>query len=202
MNYLVTIWDAGGSVPPELALARRLVTAGHRVVVLAGPPLQAAVEAAGATFRSWQRVPHRRHPSEPEPFDDSELKGPSQNVQMLLDRLIVGPASDYAAEVGTALEEGRSEALVSSMLMLGGMAAAEARGVPFAAVLPNCYLMPCPDMPPFGTGWLPTRSPLGRLRVTAVNRLATKLWDRGLPTSSPPGPKSTRPPHPAPPASR
>ena len=202
MNYLVTIWDAGGSVPPELALARRLVTAGHRVVVLAGPPLQPAVEAAGASFRSWQRVPHRRHPSEPEPFTDSHLNRPSQIVQMLLDQLIAGPAADYAAEVGAALEEFRSDALVSSMLMLGGMAAAEARGVPFAAVLPNCYLMPCPDMPPFGTGWLPTRGPLGRLRVTALNRLATQLWDHGLPTSSPPGPKSTRPPSPAPPASR
>src|SRR3954453_4018341 len=131
MNYLVTIWDAGGSVPPELALARRLVAAGHRVVALAGPPLQPAVEAAGATFRSWQRVPHRRHPSEPEPFDDSEPKGPSQKGQMLPDRLLLGPASDDAAEVRTALEELRSDASVSSMLMLGGMAAAEARGVPF-----------------------------------------------------------------------
>ena len=82
MNYLVTIWDAGGSVPPELALVRRLVAAGHQVVALAGPPLQPAVEAAGATFRSWQRVPHRRHPSEPEPFDDSDLSGPPQIVQM------------------------------------------------------------------------------------------------------------------------
>jgi NAD(P)-dependent dehydrogenase (short-subunit alcohol dehydrogenase family) len=147
MNYLVTIWDAGGSVPPELALVRRLVAAGHQVVALAGPPLQPAVEAAGATFRSWQRVPHRRHPSEPEPFDDSDLSGPPQIVQMMLDRLIAGPARDYAAEVGAALDEFRSDALVSSMLMLGGMAAAETRGTPFVAVLPNCYLMPCPGMP-------------------------------------------------------
>ena len=182
MNYLVTIWDAGGSVPPELALVRRLVAAGHQVVALAGPPLQPAVEAAGATFRSWQRVPHRRHPSEPEPFDDSDLSGPPQIVQMMLDRLITGPARDYAAEVGAALDEFRSDALVSSMLMLGGMAAAETRGTPFAAVLPNCYLMPCPGMPPFGTGWLPARGPLGRFRITALNRLATHLWDRGLPT--------------------
>ena len=67
MNYLVTIWDAGGSVPPELALARRLVTAGHRVVVLAGPPLQAAVEAAGATFRSWHASPTGATPPNPNP---------------------------------------------------------------------------------------------------------------------------------------
>ena len=49
-------------------------------------------------------------------------------------------------------------------------------------MLPNCYLMPCPGMPPFGTGWLPARGPLGRIRITALNRLATHLWDHGLPT--------------------
>ena len=59
MNYLVTIWDAGGSVPPELALARRLVAAGHQVVALAGPPLPRGPPSAagnacriGATHRS------------------------------------------------------------------------------------------------------------------------------------------------------
>jgi len=57
MNYLVTIWDAGGSVPPELALARRLVAAGHRVVVLAGPPLQPAVihSRRAGLGRVWSR---------------------------------------------------------------------------------------------------------------------------------------------------
>ena len=100
MNYLVTIWDAVGSVPPELALARRLVTAGHRVVAIAGPPLQPAVQAAGGTFRSWQHVPHRRHPSEPEPFDDSDLSGPPQIAQMMLDRLIAGPRATTPPKSG------------------------------------------------------------------------------------------------------
>jgi MGT family glycosyltransferase len=182
MDYLVTIWDAGGSVPPELAVVRKLVARGHRVVVLAGPPLQGAVEANGATFRSWQRVPHRHDATEPDPFSDSSLPGPPKVVQLLLDRVIAGPARDYAAEVGAALDEHRSDALISSMLMLGGMAAAEARGVPFVAMLPNCYLLPCPGMPPFGTGWFPARGRTGRLRDAAINRLATRLWDRGVPT--------------------
>jgi MGT family glycosyltransferase len=181
MDYLVTIWDAGGNVPPELAVVRALVARGHRVVALAGAPLQATVEAAGATFRGWDRVPHRRHPGEPDPFADDDLKRPDQLVQRLHDRIVSGPAADYAREVGSALDELRSDALVSSMLMLGAMAAAEARGVPFAVVVPNCYLLPCPGMPPFGTGWYPAHGPLGRLRDAAVNRLAARLWDRGLP---------------------
>jgi MGT family glycosyltransferase len=181
MDYLVTIWDAGGSVPPELAVVRTLVAHGHRVVVLAGPPLQGAVEAAGGVFRTWERVPHRHDAAAPDPFDDNDLSGPAQIVQMLHDRIVSGPAADYADEVGAALDEHRSDALVSSMFMLGGMVAAEARGVPFAVMVSSCYVVPCPGMPPFGTGWFPARGPIGRLREAVVKSVGARLWDRGLP---------------------
>jgi UDP:flavonoid glycosyltransferase YjiC (YdhE family) len=180
MKYLVTIWDAGGSVPPELAVVRRLVEHGHRVDALAGPPLQPAVEAAGATFRPWRQVPHRAGPDEPDPFTDTGLPGP-KILQLLLDRVVSGPAAQYAEEVGEALDAHGSEALVSSMLMLGGLVAAEARGVPAAVLIPNCYLVPTPGMPPFGMSWPPARGRLGRGRIAAMNALASRLWDRGLP---------------------
>ena len=180
MRYLVTVWDAGGSVPPELAVVRRLVGHGHEVVVLAGPPLRPAVEAAGATFRPWSEVPHRAGPDDADPFSDSGLPGPKV-LELLLDRVASGPAAQYAHEVGEALEVHRSQALVSSMLMLGGLAAAEHRGVPAAVLMPNCYLLPTPGMPPFGMSWPPARGPLGRARIAAMNALATRLWDRGLP---------------------
>ncbi|NMI02039.1 glycosyltransferase [Pseudonocardia acidicola] len=180
MNYLVTIWDAGGSVPPELALVRKLTERGHRVVVLAGPPLQRAVEAAGATFRPWQDVPHRRRPEDEDPFSDTRLSAPQRIVGMLLDRVIAGPSAAYSREVGAALDEYGSDALVSSMLMLGGMVAAEARGVPVGVMVPNCYLMPARGMPPFGTPWRPARTPLGRTRDALIHGMTTRMWDRGL----------------------
>ncbi|GAA2884225.1 glycosyltransferase [Pseudonocardia halophobica] len=180
MDYLATIWDAGGSAPPELALVRKLTERGHRVVVLAGPPLRPAVEAAGASFRAWREVPHRRSPQDPDPFTDADLSSPPQLIGRLVDRILAGPSAAYAREVGAALDECGSDVLVSSMLMLGGMAAAEARRVPCAVTMPNCYAMAAPGVPPFGTPWLPARTPLGRLRDAAVNTLATKLWDRGL----------------------
>lgn len=180
MTYLVTIWDAGGSVPPELALVRRLVQHGHRVVVLAGPPLRPAVEAAGAVFRPWRDVPHRADPADPDPFADVGVSGP-QVVQLLLDRVAAGPAKTYAREVAEAIATHDCEVLVSSMLMLGGMAAAEARALPTAVMLPNCYLLPTPGMPPFGMGWPPPRGAVGRARISGMNALATRLWDRGLP---------------------
>ena len=181
MEYLVTLWDAGGSVPPELAVIRKLTARGHRVTVLAGPPLRADVEGIGAAFRPWRQVPHRRSCEEPDPFSNRADTSPPKIVRRLLDQLITGPAALYAHEVGDALNERPASALVSSMLMLGAMAAAQARGLPFIPVVPNCYLMPTPGMPPFGTGWLPARGRAGRLRDAAMNAIQTHLWDRGLP---------------------
>jgi MGT family glycosyltransferase len=180
MRYLVTVWDAGGSVPPELAVVRRLVRAGHDVTVLAGPPLRSAVEATGATFSPWRDVPHRADPADPDPFSDVGLAGPKV-VQLLLDQVVAGPAARYVQEVDRALVAHRSDALVSSMLMLGGLVAAEARGVPAAVLMPNCYLVPTPGMPPFGMPWAPARGLAGRARIAAMNAVATRLWDRGLP---------------------
>jgi len=179
MTHLVTIWDAGGSVPPELALVRGLVQRGHDTVVLAGPPLRPAVEAAGATFRPWRDVPHRADPRDPDPFDDTGLSGP-RVVRLLLDRVAAGPAGVYAREVTEAIEAHDCDVVVSSMLMLGAVAAAEARGIPAAVMVPNCYLVPTPGMPPFGTAWPPPRGPLGRARTGALNLVATRLWDQGL----------------------
>ena len=36
-------------------------------------------------------------------------------------------------------------------------------------------------MPPFGTGLLPPKGPLGRLRDRALNGLVDRLWNKGLP---------------------
>ena len=149
-------------------------------MVLAGRPLRPAVESAGAVFRPWRDVPHRADPRDPDPFADVGLSGP-QVVQLLLDRVAAGPAKTYAREVAEAIEAHHCEILVSSMLMLGAMAAAEVRALPTAVMLPNCYLLPTPGMPPFGMGWPPPRGPLGLARISGMNALATRLWDRGLP---------------------
>lgn len=181
MNYLFTMWDGGGSVPPELALVRRLIARGHAVTVLAGPTLRAEIEATGATFRAWQRVPHRRSATDTDPFADHDLTGPGQLVARLLERLFAGPAADYAAEVGAALDARPADVLVSSFVLLGALAGAEARGVPSVALMPQVYALPAPGMPPFGTGWAPAHGRIGRLRDGIVNGMGSRLWARGTP---------------------
>src|SRR5262245_33035882 len=116
MRFLVSLWDGGGIAPPYLAVARKLLSRGHEVTVLAGPLLRAQVEASGASFRSWQAVPHRARVQDLDPFADTGLAGP-QVAQLLLDRLIAGPSAQYANEVGAAIDALKPDVFLSDPLI-------------------------------------------------------------------------------------
>ena len=49
-RVLLTLHDAGGTVPPMIAIAQALCHAGHEVTVLAQPSVEARAVAAEATF--------------------------------------------------------------------------------------------------------------------------------------------------------
>src|SRR5690348_6050871 len=49
-RFLLTLHDAGGTVPPMIAIAQALRRAGHDVIVLAQPSVRSRAVAAGATF--------------------------------------------------------------------------------------------------------------------------------------------------------
>lgn len=181
MEVLVTVWDGGGTVPVELGVARRLVTAGLDVTVLADPPLADSVERTGARFSPWRAAPHRSHPDDPDVVQDGDCRNPLQVLDRLLTRLATGPAAAFAADVGTQLRSRPADLVVSDGVLFGALAAAEAAGVPAVALCPNVYPRPAPDLPPFGSGLAPAAGAPGRVRDRAACALATRLWDRGLP---------------------
>ncbi|MEJ1938214.1 hypothetical protein WDZ92_49100, partial [Nostoc sp. NIES-2111] len=76
----------------------------------------------------------------------------------LLDRLTIGPAAAYAEDTLAELSREPAHALVSCDLLLGPMMAAEAAGVPYAALSTNISLVPIEGMPPPGPGIAPPRS--------------------------------------------
>ena len=103
-RFLISTWEGGGNVPPELGVARRLVAHGHQVHVLADPTIGAAAQAAGCTFSPWRRGPHRTtlDPSE-DLLKDWETKNPLVMLQRVRDRFIAGPAADFAADTAGAI---------------------------------------------------------------------------------------------------
>jgi UDP:flavonoid glycosyltransferase YjiC (YdhE family) len=181
LQYLFTLVDGGGTVPPELGAAQRLVERGHRVTVLAEDSMEADVHASGAEFRRWTTAPNRasRLPDD-DPYRDWECKSPLSLFARILERQFVGPAAAYAADTMAAIDELHPALVVSSMFALGSMVGAEARGVPFDILLANPYPFPAPGLPQFGMGLKPARGPAGRARDRLLTALISRQWAKGL----------------------
>jgi len=181
-RFLMTLWEGGGTIPPQLGVARRLIAAGHRVHVLADPTIAKAAEAAGASFSAWQRAPHCRvlEPSE-DLIKDWETSNPLAMLRRVLDRLMAGPAGEYAADTTDAIEAFRPDAVLSDFLLFGSIMAAQAAALPVAALVPNIWVLPTKGTPPIGPGFQPAKTALGRARDMAMLTIVNRLFQAGLP---------------------
>lgn len=181
-RFLMTLWEGGGTVPPELGVARRLIARGHSVHVLADPTIGAAAEAVGCTFSAWRRAPHRTalDPSQ-DPIKDWETTNPLDLLKRLRDGLISGPASLYAADTAEQIDACRPRAVVSDFALFGSLIAAEAAKLPTVALVPNIWIVPTPGTTPVGPGFRRPKTVLGRGRDTAMRVLVNRLFGAGLP---------------------
>ena len=168
-TYLFALTDAGGTVPPEVGVVRRVVGRGHRVTVLADASMALQVEHAGAALRTWTRGS--------EEFRDWEHRTPMAQARDMAEHML-GPGAAQADDTGRAIDEVEPDLVVTSGFALGAMIAAESRGVPFDLLMPNVYVLPADGMPPFGAGLRPVRGPLGRVRDRAVRTASARLIDR------------------------
>lgn len=179
-HYLFTLWDGGGSLPPELAVVRKVVGTGHRVTVLIDPVAEPEASAAGAhDVRVWRDAPHHAtRLADDDYIRDWAIRSPARMLTNLMDTLMVRPAAAFADEVLRAIDSVKPDIVVTSFPLFGSMMAAEARGLPFVVLVPNVVSLPCEGMPPFGTGFLPPRTAVGRSRDRALNGLVERVWNR------------------------
>jgi len=181
-RFLMTLWEGGGTVPPELGVARRLIARGHQVHVLADPTIAGAAEAAGCTFSPWRRAPHRTalDPAQ-DPIKDWETTNPLVLLKRARDGLISGPAAEYAADTAEQIEVLRPTAVVADAFLFGSMIAAQAAKLPTAALVPNIWVIPTPGTTPIGPGFPFPKTALGRGRDSAMRALVNRLFRAGLP---------------------
>jgi MGT family glycosyltransferase len=182
-RFLLATIDGGGTIPPQLGLAARLVEGGHQVHVLADPTVRHAAEAAGCAFTPWRSAPHVASIAEQSALiRDVERRSPPRQFTFARDRIICGPAQLYAGEVVAAARQHRVDVVLAEAALAGALIGAEASGLPTAALMPNIYLRPTPGLPQFGTGWSPARGRLGRVRDVLAAAAVRRLWASGLPT--------------------
>lgn len=181
-RFLVVMWEGGGNVPPQLGLARKLVSRGHEVRVLTEPSVEDDVRAAGTSFASFTNAPHRRDRSSESDFvRDFEAKTPLAAFSAARDRLLFGPARAYAEDTMAEIERFRPHVLAADWMVIGAAVAGEAAGVPTALLVHGINLVPEPGKPATGFGFLPASSPLGRVRDRFFVAMFRRLFNKGLP---------------------
>jgi MGT family glycosyltransferase len=181
-RFLISMWEGGGNVPPELGVARRLLARGHVVQVLADPTIKDAAQALGCSLSPWRRGPHHTSldPAE-DILKDWETRNPLVMLKRVRDRFIAGPAADFAADTADAIEAFRPHVVVPDAFLFGSIIAAQAVPLPVALLVPNIWIMPTAGTPPIGPGFAPAKSALGRSRDAAMLATVNRLFRAGLP---------------------
>jgi MGT family glycosyltransferase len=180
-DFLLTTWQGGGNVPPELGLARRLIQAGDRVHVLSEPSVESDATAAGCSFTPWPTAPSMnavdRHAAA---VKDWPGNNPISSLRRG-GRLVVGQAHRWAHDVLGFVDGHRVDAVLVDVFQFGALIGAEAAGLPTFGLLPSIYIRPTRGHPMMGTGWLPATGHLGTSRDMIVPSLATRLLRLALP---------------------
>jgi MGT family glycosyltransferase len=179
-RFLFVLWEGGGNVPVQLALAQGLAERGHVVRVLSEDCLAGDVAAAGCRFEPFVEAPNRANRAE-DLVGDSQARTPIGAFIRARDRVVMGPAAAYANDTRAALEREHVDVLANDYMLFGPPISAEAAGVPTALLVHNTYIVPEPGKPAPGPGFLPARGPLGRTRDRVVGRAFVILFNRGLP---------------------
>lgn len=180
-HYLFVLWDGGGNIPPQLALARRLIMRGHRVSILAPRVLQSRVEAVGCAFVPLHATPEHDSASHTDDvLRDWEARTPMTAAALVRDRLIFGTASGYARDVTAAITADRPDVVVTDYLLLGAYVAAEHAGIPLAALVHTVYPLPAPGMPPYGMGFQPAKGVAGRVRDSVFAKIFERFYNARL----------------------
>jgi UDP:flavonoid glycosyltransferase YjiC (YdhE family) len=182
-RYLFTTWEGGGHVQPMLLVARDLAARGHAVLVLSDPCNASDAAALEVPFRAWTTAPFQTGKTrDDDRLKDHEADNPLAVIQRLLDRVMAGPALAYANDTVAAIDAFSPDVVVSQELLLGPMAAAEAKGLPLALLAANIWSLPTmPGAPPFGAGMLPATNDEERGMHAMVGQMSRGFFQAGLP---------------------
>ncbi len=182
-RFLFTTWEGGGHVQPMLLVARELAARGHHVLALSDPCNTPDAAALDVSFRAWTTAPFQTGKTrDDDRLKDHEADNPLEVIQRLLDRVMAGPALAYARDTLAAIDAFAPDVVVSQELLLGPMAAAEARGLPLALLAANIWSLPTmAGGPPFGAGMLPATNDEERAMHAMVGQMGRGFFQAGLP---------------------
>jgi UDP:flavonoid glycosyltransferase YjiC (YdhE family) len=182
MKILVAGWDSGGGVEAVQTVVRRAGARGHQVRVLGTEGLRSRFESAGADFRVYRYAPDNDcRSAATDLVREWEARTPLGVFARVRDRVMFGPAREFCRDVTGELDREPADVVVVDTLIPSALSGAEAAGCPSVLLMHGPYMMPRPDAPPPGTGFMPARGRLGRWRDRAVVALMMRVFRSALP---------------------
>jgi MGT family glycosyltransferase len=124
-RYLFVCHDAGGTVPPVLAVTAELVDRGHAVAILSQPSVETRARAVGCSVFRFSETPDYRR--------DVELE---QQLELTLPAL-VGPTTGI--DLLAASTDFGADVVVVDPNLSGALAAAESVAAPSAVLLHSLF---------------------------------------------------------------
>jgi MGT family glycosyltransferase len=97
------------------------------------------------------------------------------------DRVMFGPAREFCRDVLEELDSEPADLVAVDTLIPSALSGAEAAGYPSVLLMHGPYMMPRPDAPPPGTGFMPAHGPLGRWRDRTAASLMNRVFRTALP---------------------
>lgn len=169
---------------PLLLAARDLKDRGHEILVVSDLCNDADATALELPFRPWVSAPSQTGKRrEDDRLRDHEADNPLEVIQRLIERVMAGPALDYARDTIAAIDAFKPDVVVSQELLLGVMIAAEVRDLPLALFAANIWSLPTlAGAPPFGAGMPVATSDDEQAMHATVTQMSRGLFQIGLPS--------------------
>jgi hypothetical protein len=194
-DLLFALFQGGGNLALILPIVAAAVARGHTVRVLAGPGVwpsrmpvsdcfRKRIVCAGATY-----VPFAEPAIHPLDGQHPRRGTVGEWIPGVLARATwyLPPyrwTGAWAVAVTAELRRRRVSMLVADFLLPGALVAAEALDVPSAVLVHGIYShRSATGVPPYGTGFLPARGPLGTC-VTECGLRVFSTYARGMPCLS------------------
>jgi MGT family glycosyltransferase len=163
-RVLVTTAPMAAHVRPTVPLVRELVESGHEIAWYTGTDFAAVVAGTGARF-----VPALAAPDGGAALRRLGGGRGIRGLNRLVLELFLKPIPAYAAHLTGVFDEFRPDVVVADHSFRAGLFLAEQRGIPRVAFSSGPLNLSSTNVPPFGLGWAPSYSALGRLRNRLLN---------------------------------
>ncbi len=168
-RVLFTSMPMAGHLRPGLPIAARLVADGHEVAWYTGARYAHLPERVGAQVFLMSPELDFDDTAVDDRIEGGGRKPGLRTLKRAIMDLFIAPIPAWVAEVDDVIDRFAPDVVVSEHGFTAGAVAAERRGIPRVIFNVSPLGISSVDAAPFGTGLLPSSSPLGRLRNRSLN---------------------------------